>query len=331
MNRASSEPCFWMGGRLATNLLEITNDPKRIDDGFWAITTTFDGQFTGAKFADVVEREWDQPYQPLKSKDWRSSHSKEAYCQLVNDFREEIALGNVYQVNACRMLTNQTDENISGLLAGFLASNPARFAGYLKLPNIEIASASPETFLIREGEILKSAPIKGTRPKGVTGRFPEKDESENVMIVDLMRNDLGKVCVKDSIQVPNLLKIVELPGLTHLVSDIEGRLLPGITWSEIFEATLPPGSVSGAPKSSAIKLIKKYEQIDRGPYCGAFGWIHGERAELAVAIRTFFSDGASVKFGAGAGITWASDAESEWEETQLKAARLLAIANGELS
>ena len=107
-------------------------------------------------------------------------------------------------------------------------------------------------------------------------------------------------------------------------------LRPGVTWKEIFDATLPPGSVSGAPKSSAIKLIKKNEQIDRGPYCGAFGWIDGDNAELAVAIRTFWSDGKIVKFGTGAGITWNSSAVEEWEETELKAARLIAIANGEL-
>ena len=93
---------------------------------------------------------------------------------------------------------------------------------------------------------------------------------------------------------------------------------------------MPPGSVSGAPKSSAIKLIKKYEKPDRGPYCGAFGWIHGNRAELAVAIRTFWSDGATVKFGTGAGITWGSSPIEEWEETELKASRLVAIANGDL-
>ena len=145
-----------------------------------------------------------------------------------------------------------------------------------------------------------------------------------------MRNDLGKVCVEDSISVPRLLAIDELPGLTHLVSDVQGKLKPNVGWSEIFKATLPPGSVSGAPKSSAIKLINKYEAIDRGVYCGAFGWLHGDRAELAVAIRTFWSDGATVKFGTGAGITWASVPEAEWEETELKASRLIAIANGHL-
>ena len=330
MNRGH-EPFFWMGGQLATGLISITHDPAEINEGFWAITTTFDGEFTGVKFKTVEKRDWDESYIPLKSNHWVSSHNETSYCDLVEHLRKEIARGNVYQVNACRLLTNQTDEPIIGLIAGFARRNPAEYLGYLRIPGLEIASASPETFLRRRGDLIKSSPIKGTRPLGLTGNFPLKDEAENVMIVDLMRNDLGRICIEDSIKVPALLKIEELPGLAHLVSDIEGTLKSNIHWQEIFTATLPPGSVSGAPKSSAIKLIKKYEAIDRGPYCGTFGWVDNTNADLAVAIRTFWSDGATVKFGTGAGITWGSDPKSEWEETELKAARLIAIANGELS
>ena len=329
-----------MGGQLATDLIATTNNPADIDDGFWAISTTFDGAFTGAKFGKVEAFDWDKKYVPLKaasvsdsatnSINWISTHSKDSYCKLVENLRSEIALGNVYQVNACRVLTLISDESIEGLVAGFINSNPARYAGYLRIPGLEIASASPETFLHREGNLIKTSPIKGTRKLGSSGSFPEKDESENVMIVDLMRNDLGRICIKDSITVPRLLDIEILPGLEHLVSDVQGKLIPGVTWNEILDATLPPGSVSGAPKSSAIKLINKYEAIDRGPYCGAFGWIHGDRADLAVAIRTFWSDGSKIKFGTGAGITWSSNAEAEWEETELKAARLMAIAGGHL-
>ena len=319
-----------MGGRMATELIQITNDPSEIDDGFWAITTTFDGKFTGAKFAKVIDSDWDFPYQALSKSDWKSSHDEDSYKELVENFREEIASGNVYQVNACRVLELESDQSIQGLLAGFLKQNPARYAGYLRIPGLEIASASPETFLERRGEILKSSPIKGTRRAGLSGKFPTKDESENVMIVDLMRNDLGRICIEDSIHVPTLLGIQELPGLAHLVSDVVGTLKPDVNWKDIFEATLPPGSVSGAPKTSAIKLIKKYEAIDRGPYCGAFGWIEGDKADLAVAIRTFWSDGRRIKFGTGAGITWGSVAKSEWEETELKASRLMDIASGRL-
>jgi len=321
---------FWMGGRLATELVQITNDPSKIDDGFWAITTTFDGKFIGAKFAKVIESNWQFSYKPLSVTQWESSHSKEQYCKVVDQMRQEIADGNVYQVNVCRILSSDCSESIDGLISGFLEKNPAKYVGYLKLPDLEIASASPETFLERRGKILKTSPIKGTRKAGERGRFPEKDESENIMIVDLMRNDLGRICKEDTVNVENLLAIQELPGLAHLVSDVVGELRDEVTWKDIFDATLPPGSVSGAPKSSAIKLINKYEAIDRGPYCGAFGWIEGINADLAVAIRTFWSDGEKVRFGTGAGITWGSDANLEWEETELKAARLISIASGNL-
>ena len=155
-----------------------------------------------------------------------------------------------------------------------------------------------------------------------------KDIAENVMIVDLMRNDLGAICENGSVYVPRLLASEPHPGLVHLVSDIEGDLRKGISWSEIISSLHPPGSISGAPKSSAISVIKDNED-KRGPYCGALGWVQGDACQLSVAIRVFFKD-TELRFGTGAGITWASDSHSEWEETQLKARRLISIAGGEL-
>jgi para-aminobenzoate synthetase component 1 len=148
------------------------------------------------------------------------------------------------------------------------------------------------------------------------------------MIVDLMRNDLGQICKSGTVEVPRLLSSEEHPGLQHLVSDVQGELLEGISWKQIFTALSPPGSVSGAPKSSATQVIAENE-IVRGPYCGALGWIQGDQAVLSVAIRTFWKD-TKINFGTGAGITWGSDARAEWEETQLKAKRLISIAGGEL-
>jgi para-aminobenzoate synthetase component 1 len=120
------------------------------------------------------------------------------------------------------------------------------------------------------------------------------------------------------------------PGLDHLVSDVTGELKDDLNWHQVITPLLPPGSVSGAPKSSAIRIIAEHEH-SRGPYCGALGWIQGDSCELAVAIRTFWKDGNVLKFGTGAGITWASDPQSEWEETELKAQRLVKIASGEIS
>ena len=151
------------------------------------------------------------------------------------------------------------------------------------------------------------------------------------MIVDLMRNDISRVCVPGSVEVSALFRQEKHPGITHLVSDIEGTLKRDATWREILETTLPPGSVSGAPKSSALSLISEHEINKRGPYCGALGYIHGDRSELAVAIRTFWTTGDKyLRYGTGAGITWGSDPQHEWEETQLKARHLISIAGGDL-
>ena len=160
----------------------------------------------------------------------------------------------------------------------------------------------------------------------------EKNRSENLMIVDLMRNDLSQVSRPGTVEVASLFRREKHPGLTHLVSDIQSQIADGISWSEIFAALLPPGSVSGAPKSSALKVISENERNNRGPYCGALGYVHGEKAELSVAIRTFWTTGDKyLRYGTGAGITWGSDASAEWEETQLKARHLISIAGGELS
>jgi para-aminobenzoate synthetase component 1 len=152
-----------------------------------------------------------------------------------------------------------------------------------------------------------------------------------VMIVDLMRNDFGSICESGSVDVPRLLASEAHPGLIHLVSDVVGRLRENIKWSEIVKALLPAGSISGAPKSSALKSISEIEKVARGPYCGVIGWVQGEQAVLSVGIRIFWSHGdGQLNFGTGAGITWASQPQGEWEETELKAKRLISIASGVL-
>jgi len=151
------------------------------------------------------------------------------------------------------------------------------------------------------------------------------------MIVDLMRNDFGRICESGSVKVTELFRTEKHPGLRHLVSDVTGTLTGQMRWSQILEALAPAGSISGAPKSAALRIINTHEQVMRGPYCGAIGWVQGDRAEIAVGIRTFWRTNKDVlHFGTGAGITWASDAGAEWEETRLKANHLLSIAGGEI-
>jgi para-aminobenzoate synthetase component 1 len=246
----------------------------------------------------------------------------------VERIRELIAQGWVYQVNACRRITtDDTNANLRGLFKGILDNNPAPWASYLEIPNLNIASASPELFLQRSGSRVKTSPIKGTQLLG-SSEFGVKDQSENIMIVDLMRNDLGMICKSGTVEVSRLLYSQDHPGLQHLVSDVEGDLLPGISWSSILESISPPGSVSGAPKSSALSVIAEHE-IPRGPYCGILGWVQGDQAQLSVAIRIFWKD-EQVHFGTGAGITFSSQSQAEWDETELKASRLIKIAAGQI-
>ena len=329
MPYADNSSLFWMGGRLATDLVEVSHDPVCLEDsGFWAVSTTFENQFTAAKFATVVEAPFpNTPWIPLKGT-WSSSLSADQYIDYVERIRNAVADGWVYQVNACRRLTHPVDgQSLRGLFSEILKNNPAPWASYLEIPDVMIASASPELFLSRKGSTIMTSPIKGTQPTH-SQQFGAKDQAENVMIVDLMRNDLGQICKSGTVEVPRLLSSEEHPGLQHLVSDVQGELLDNISWREIFTALSPPGSVSGAPKSSATQVISENE-IVRGPYCGALGWIEGDQAILSVAIRTFWKD-SKLNFGTGAGITWASNPRAEWEETQLKARRLISIAGGDL-
>ncbi|WP_033258165.1 MULTISPECIES: chorismate-binding protein [Kitasatospora] len=329
-------------GRLATGLREVTHDPAAFEHGgFWAVAHDFEGRLTCARFADVrpdpappATDRWQGPAPDA----WHSSLDADAYRAGVRRIREHIAAGEVYQANLCRVLSaplpdpDRTDiDALTGLLA---AHNPAPYAGTIRLPGhgVEIATASPELYLSRRGRTVLSGPIKGT------GRTEDdlldKDHAENVMIVDLVRNDLGRVCGTGTVTVPDLCAVEKHPGLVHLVSTVQGTLRPDAGWPELFAATFPPGSVTGAPKSSALRIIRALETAPRGPYCGAIGWVdadHGE-AELAVGIRSFWIErtdpGAPVlKFGTGAGITWDSDPDREWRETELKAARLVAIAS----
>jgi para-aminobenzoate synthetase component I len=321
---------FWMGGRLATDLIEISNDPSCLDDGdFWAVSTTFEGAFTAARFATVIDSEFpDASWVPIDSQ-WQSVPNQEGYINYVEDVRELIAQGWVYQVNACRLLSaSNSNKNLRGLFSRILSNNPAPWASYLEIPNLNIASASPELFLERTGSRVKTSPIKGTQKLG-SSEFGAKDRSENIMIVDLMRNDFGIICESGTVEVTKLLYSQDHPGLQHLVSDVEGDLMQGIGWRSIFQAISPPGSVSGAPKSSAISVIADHEK-PRGPYCGALGWVQGDKAQLSVAIRIFWKDD-SIHFGTGAGITFSSQSQAEWDETELKAARLIKIAAGEIA
>jgi para-aminobenzoate synthetase component 1 len=325
---------FWMSGRYARSLIEVTDDLSRLDDGnFWAVSVSFEGTVRLARFRQVMKARF--PFagsgNNIVSGSWKTSLDQSAYCKYVNNIKDAIASGWVYQVNACRVLTAEFEgDELASLFGRILQGNPAPYAAYLSLPDLVMASASPELFLSRQGSTVTTSPIKGTQSLEENG-FGDKDQSENIMIVDLMRNDLGQICIDGSVDVANLLRSEDHPGLRHLVSDVKGELRKEITWKEIINALLPAGSISGAPKSSALKVIAENEPMERGPYCGILGWIQADQAELSVAIRTFWNyRDSQLHFGTGAGITWGSDPIKEWEETQLKARKLISIAGGNL-
>ncbi|MGW0185260.1 chorismate-binding protein [Streptomyces sp. NPDC003362] len=341
-------PLARFGDRLATGLLDVTGDPAALDStGFWAVAADFEGRLTCARFADVREVPVPAPvpgaWRGPAAGDWTSSLDRAAYTAGVRRIREHIAAGEVYQANLCRVLSAPVGPgaDVDALTALLARGNPAPYAGTIRLPGhgVEIATASPELFLRRDGRIVESGPIKGT---GRTeADLLEKDYAENVMIVDLVRNDIGRVCATGSVTVPDLCAVEKHPGLVHLVSTVRGELRDGAGWPELLAAAFPPGSVTGAPKSSALRILDALEPAPRGPYCGGIGWVDADRGvgELAVGIRTFWidrtdrTDGTGegtplLRFGTGAGITWGSDPEGEWRETELKASRLLAVASG---
>ncbi|MFJ3494629.1 chorismate-binding protein [Streptomyces sp. NPDC086091] len=335
-------PLARFGGRVATGLLDVTDDPAALDSaGFWAVVADFEGRLVCARFADVHHEaapaasaarpgEWRGPAADA----WTSSLDRAGYTAGVRRIREYVAAGEVYQANLCRVLSAPVPPgaDVDALTALLARGNPAPYAGTIRLPGhgVEIATASPELFLRREGRTVESGPIKGT---GRTeADLLEKDYAENVMIVDLVRNDLGRVCATGTVSVPDLCAVEKHPGLVHLVSTVRGELRDGAGWPELLAAAFPPGSVTGAPKARALRIIEELETAPRGPYCGGVGWVDAGRGtgELAVGIRTFWIDRAAglLRFGTGAGITWGSDPEAEWRETELKASRLLAIASG---
>lgn len=330
----------WFGGHLATDLVEVRHDLSGLDDGgWWALVIDFEGALTAARFAHVALTPLPPPRRPWTplTEGWRTSLGRVEYEAAVNEVRQRVARGEVYQVNICRVIEHDLDDgaDLLGLAALTTTHNPAPHAGVVQVPGVDVVCASPELFLRRFGDVLTTGPIKGTAR--TADRLRSKDTDENIMIVDLARNDLSMVCEPGSVTVPELLSLEHHPGLVHLVSRVTGRLRPQIGWAEILAATLPPASVTGAPKSTALQAIHDLEPVPRGPYCGVVGWVDADarRAELAVGIRTFWAalDGAGgrvLRFGTGAGITWGSDPAGEWRETELKARRLIGLASGKV-
>jgi para-aminobenzoate synthetase component 1 len=331
-------PLAVVGGRLLTGLVDVTSDLAALDGrGFWAVVLPFEGPPVCARFAEVrPARPWPGPaWRGPARGAWTSSLDGNGFRAGVTAIRDAIAAGDVYQVNLTRRLSAPVPPgaDIAALGAALGRGNPAPYSAVVRLPSVgcHVASASPERFLRRDGDVVTSSPIKGTAAHA-EGFLP-KDHAENVMIVDLVRNDLGRVCEFGSVKVPALCAVEAHPGLVHLVSTVTGRLRPGVGWPELVAAVFPPGSVTGAPKLAALDHIARLEPVPRGVYCGAIGWVDADRrvGDLNVAIRTFWIEDGRLHLGSGGGITWDSTPDGEWAETELKARRLLAVASASTS
>lgn len=355
----------WFPGLRARRPVECVELPDGADrvraGGFWVVVGEFDGPVRAWRFAEVERgavgvRPRADTWSGPDPSTWRTSLDRDAYLAAVARVREHVRAGDVYQVNVCRVLAaplarSQDAEPSAKALARRLAvGNPAPYAGGIHVPvgtrNLDgdplapvwVVSASPELFLRVAGGAVVSGPIKGTATSAAG--LTSKDRAENVMIADMVRNDLQRVCLPGTVEVSDLLSVEQHPGLVHLVTTVRGTLTgTAPDWTALLEATYPPASVSGTPKASALDLIGRIEPVPRGPYTGTIGWIDADadadggsaRAELAVAIRTFWwtdADGGRLRFGTGAGITWESDPEQEWAETELKASRLIGLADG---
>jgi para-aminobenzoate synthetase component 1 len=266
--------------------------------------------------------------------DLTSNFSPDAYRRAIGRVIDYIHAGDVFQVNLAQRLMYPAREHSASLYLRLRERNPATFAAYFDLGEAQIVSASPERFLSVRCRQVEARPIKGTRSRSAhpvadlyTGddlRESEKDRAENVMIVDLLRNDLSRVCRPESVRVTQLCGLELYQYVQHLVSVVRGELKEGCSPLDLVKAAFPGGSITGAPKVRAMEIIAELEPTARGPYCGSLGYLGFDGSmDLSILIRTITAGRGWWQFPVGGGIVAQSDVESEYEETWHKAAGLL--------
>ncbi len=266
-----------------------------------------------------------------------SNFDRPAYEAAVQRVIDYILAGDIFQANLTQRFRCRLPDGLDpfGLYRRLMAINPAPFAAYLGFGDTVIASASPERFLALRGGWVETRPIKGTRPRGKTPEVDErlaaellaseKDNAENVMIVDLLRNDLSRVCRDGSVAVPELCVLETYATVFHLVSTVVGEMRPGLGAVDLLRAAFPGGSITGAPKIRAMEIIAELEPTERGPYCGSVGWFGFDGAmDTSIVIRTYAIKDGWVTFQAGGGIVADSDPAAEYEESLAKARALMA-------
>jgi para-aminobenzoate synthetase component 1 len=319
----------WLGGRAVDERVagldvRLADVRARLASAATPVTATAGARVPAARDVSDIEL--------------RSGLDRAAYEAGVEQVRTWIAAGEIYQANLTRRLEARFRGDPWPLYRRLRTGDPALFAAYLDLgPNAltgaprAILSASPEPFLSvgRDGRVATN-PIKGTRPRGRDRANDRrlarellgsaKDRAENVMIVDVLRNDLGRVCLPGTVRVPRLCRLERTAAVQHLVSTVTGQLAPGRDAFDLLAATFPGGSITGAPKIRAMELLERLEPVRRGPYTGIAGWLGPDGAMgTSILIRTFVADGERLSLHVGGGITWRSDPAEEWAETVAKA------------
>lgn len=262
-----------------------------------------------------------------------SNFTKESYEEAIVKLKEYIRSGDVYIANMTRRIMCNNNEDSFYIYEKLRSINKAPFSAYMNFDDFQVISSSPERFISVEDRIVHTRPIKGTRPRGATLEEDlynkeelinsEKDKSELLMIVDLERNDLSKVCKPNSVKVKELFKIEEYATVFHLVSDIEGQLMDDVTSVKCMRECFPGGSITGAPKIRAMEIIEELEGLKRNLYTGSIGYfdLRGN-CDFNIVIRTIIKKDGKAYLGVGGGITWDSVEEAEWQETEDKAKAL---------
>jgi aminodeoxychorismate synthase component I len=268
-------------------------------------------------------------------------HTPLEYAALIERCRDAIREGDAYQLCLTTRFAVAAAVDPVAAFARLRSRTPAHHGGLLRSGEVSLASASPERFLEVEEGVVRTRPIKGTRPRGADAgtdaalaaelRGSEKERAENIMIVDLMRNDLSRVCEPGSVGVDGLLEIESYPAVHQLVSTVSGTLNAGTTVGDLLDATFPAGSMTGAPKLSAMTILHDLERGPRGVFAGCFGWVGEDGAvDLAMVIRSIVVHPGGAYVGAGGGITWRSDAAAEVAEVGVKARGPLAAIGANL-
>ncbi|AJQ26446.1 aminodeoxychorismate synthase component I [Pelosinus fermentans] len=274
------------------------------------------------------------PHQPIPQGTYTSHFTKESYCSMVEKAIAYIGAGDIFQVNVSQRFSADLTVSPFELYRYLRYINPAPFASYLNFGEVVVASTSPERYLRLENRRIETRPIKGTRPRGSDKHSDsqlrqellasEKDQAELVMIIDLERNDLGRVCAFGSVHVPDLIRLEEYPTVFHLVSTVTGELTKDKGILDAVMASFPGGSITGTPKVRAMEIIAELEPVKRGIYTGSIGYIdfNGD-ADLNIVIRTIVIQGGQAYFQVGGGIVADSVPELEYIETLDKALALM--------